>query len=186
MAEVTYKIDYNDLNELLREISNEDLELNKENANERIRKLYFERFKQVKQLDAAITDTVEYRKKQHRALQLETDAEIFHNATAILLNLFINENNVLTVEYSDLLSELIVNVEIQQILKEELPSLREISEYIHSKDNVTVDTTDMIGMIFETIDNMDFEKLDDVEFFKILDKAFKEFYEDGEVDEMFD
>ena len=186
MKNVEYKIDYIDLNKLLREIIGDELELDEKNANEKIRNLYFDKSKQMKKLDKIIKETEKNNNENYKALQFKNDVEIFKNASSILLNLFINESNILSIECNDLISELVLNDDIQQVLKDELPSLRKISEYIHSKENVTVDTTDMIGMIFETINNMDFEQLNEVEYFKKLDKAFKEFYEDGEVDEMFD
>lgn len=168
--ESLYIIDYDELNKRLKEIIGEDLEIDEKNAKDKIKKLYYDRMMRKEKLNYIIDNTSKYQNENSKILNFENDIKIFYNATEILLNLFNSENEIISIENYELVYELIVNTAIKEILKEDIPNLMKISEYIQEKDISNI--VDCINNLFTTID---FDKINQTQFFTIINDEIEDF-----------
>lgn len=179
---IIYLIDYENLSKRISEIIGEDIEIKEENAKELLKKLYYTRVIKMMKLNLALTHIDEIEEEHIEMLEFETDRETIYHTTAILFNVFNREYQLIEQENIKLFLDLICNNEIQQILKEEIPVLIEISNYIEEKKCKTIDVSDIIENIFDKFFFIDIFNIDEDKFFEEINKELEEFYKEGKID----
>ena len=179
---IIYLIDYDNLSKRISEIIGEDIEIKEENARELLKKLYYTRVIKMMKLNLALTHIDEIEEEHIEMLEFETDRETIYHTTAILFNVFNREYQLIEQENIKLFLDLICNNEIQQILKEEVPVLIEISKYIEEKKCKTIDVSDIIENIFDKFFFIDIFNIDEDKFFEEINKELEDFYKEGKID----
>ena len=166
-------IDYEELNKRIKEITGEELSIDKNNANKKLKNLFFERIIKMSKLNYSIDSTSKYQKDNSKIIEFENDEKIFYNATEILLNVFNYEKDIILSENYNLFLELIISNDVQQILKDDIPNLIKISQYIQINFNIDIaNIAENILNLFETID---YEKLTINDFFTIINDELERF-----------
>lgn len=179
---ITYLIDYDNLSKRISEIIGEEIEIKEESAREQFKKLIHTKIIKMMKLNLALTHVDEFDEEHVELLEFETDRETVYHSAAILFNVFNREYQLIEQENIKLFFELICNNEIQQILKEEIPILIEISNYIEEKNCDKVDVSEMIEDIFDMFFFIDIFNINEDKFFEEINKELDKFFTEGKVD----
>lgn len=182
MSNIIYLIDYDNLSKRISEIIGEEIEIKEENAREQLRKLYYTKVIKMMKLNLTLTHIDEIEEEHIEMLEFETDRETVYHSTAILFNVFNREYQLIEHENVKLFFELICNNEIQQILKEEIPILIEISSYIEEKNCKSIDVSEIIEDIFDKFFFIDIFNINEDKFFEEINKELDKFFKEGKVD----
>lgn len=183
MNNVKYLIDYNELNKRISDIVGENLEINEENAKEKLKKLYHTKSIRMLKLNLALSKIDEIDEEYLDLLEFETDKETVFHSGSILFNVFNRDFELIEKENIKLFFELIFNNEIQQILENELPSLIKISDYFEEKNCKRVDVTKIIDAIFDLFYVIDIFKISEDKFFEEMNKELDKFLSEKRIDD---
>lgn len=182
MNNITYLIDYEELSKKISEIIGENIEITPENAREKLKKLYYTKVIKMMKLNLALTNVDEFDEEHAELLEFESDRETVYHSTAILFNVFNREYQLVEQENVKLFFELICSNEIQQILKEEIPILIKISNYIEEKNCKRIDVSEIIEDIFDMFFFIDIFNISEDKFFEEINKELDKFFTEGKID----
>ena len=182
MNNVKYLIDYEELSKRISDIIGEDIEINENNAKEKLKNLYYTKSIKMMKLHFAVSKIDFIDEEYAELLEFETDKETVFHASAILFNVFNRDCQLIEQENVKLFFELIFSNEIQQILEDEMASLIKISDYIEEKNCKRIDVSEIIEAIFDLFFEIDIFKISEDEFFEEINKELEKMLSESKID----
>lgn len=188
MRNVNVIMDYDVLNKLLEDITGENLELNRKNAKNKIMKLYYEKALKMQNLNILIDCICENHSEGIGMIETAGDAKIYCNTMNTARILLEKEYDNTMNMYLRLMINLIVDDNILEILKDDMPNLVQINNIMNDLDEEYsgCDLSEIIEKVVDYIENFFIDDMSKEEFFELVDNLLDEFANEERIREFYE